>query len=48
MPPEMAGHFVAASLATMAVFWVLLGWLAGSLYGRGESREGAEEAERTV
>lgn len=33
-PPELAGHFVAASLVTAAVFWVALGWLSGSFYRR--------------
>ncbi len=34
VPPELAAHFVAASLVTAAVFWTLLGWLSGSLYRR--------------
>jgi predicted cobalt transporter CbtA len=47
VPPELAGHFAAASLATMAVFWALLGWFAGALYARIEDRGGsAELAER--
>ncbi|MEK9672225.1 MAG: CbtA family protein [Rhodospirillaceae bacterium] len=29
VPPELAAHFVSASLVTAAVFWVLLGWLVG-------------------
>lgn len=33
-PPELAGHFVAASLVTAAVFWSLLGWLSGTFYRR--------------
>lgn len=38
-PPELAGHFAAASLIVSAVFWSILGWLGGTLYGRtaGES-----------
>ena len=34
VPPELAAHFVAASLVTAAVFWTLLGWLSGTLYRR--------------
>jgi len=34
VPPELAGHFVAASLVTAFVFWVVLGWLAGRCYER--------------
>ena len=34
IPPELAGHFVAASLVTAAIFWVFLGWLSGTLYRR--------------
>jgi len=34
VPPELAGHFVAASLVTAFVFWAVLGWLAGRFYDR--------------
>lgn len=34
VPPELAGHFAAASLIVSAVFWSILGWVAGTLYGR--------------
>ena len=34
VPAELAGHFVAASLVTAAVFWSLLGWLSGTFYRR--------------
>ncbi len=34
VPPELAAHFVAASLVTAAVFWAILGWLSGTLYRR--------------
>jgi len=34
VPPELAGHFVAASLATAAIFWAMLGWLSGTLFTR--------------
>ena len=34
VPPELAGHFVAASLVTAAVFWSMLGWLSGTFYRR--------------
>ncbi len=33
-PPELAGHFVSASLVTAALFWVALGWLSGTFYRR--------------
>ncbi len=33
-PPEIAAHFVAASLVTAAVFWTGLGWLAGTFWNR--------------
>ena len=34
VPPELAGHFVAASLATAAIFWCILGWLSGTFWKR--------------
>ena len=33
-PPELAGRFVAASIATGLVFWSVLGWLGGRSYER--------------
>jgi cobalt transporter subunit CbtA len=36
VPPELAGHFVAASLVTAAAFWAFLGWATGSLAKRFE------------
>ncbi|NQU70370.1 MAG: CbtA family protein [Rhodospirillales bacterium] len=33
-PPEIAGHFAAASLVTAAIFWAVLGWLGGTFYRR--------------
>jgi len=36
VPPELAAHFVAASLATSAIFWSMLGWLSGTFYDREE------------
>ena len=33
-PPEIAGHFAAASLVTAAIFWAVLGWLSGTFYRR--------------
>jgi cobalt transporter subunit CbtA len=33
-PADLAARFVAASLATGAVFWAVLGYLAGTLYAR--------------
>jgi predicted cobalt transporter CbtA len=29
VPPELAAHFVAASLGTGLIFWALLGWIGG-------------------
>lgn len=34
VPPELAGHFAAASLVTAAIFWSLLGWLSGTFWRR--------------
>jgi cobalt transporter subunit CbtA len=34
VPPELAAEFVVASLATAALFWVVLGTLSGWLYRR--------------
>ena len=39
VPPELAAQFAAASLVTSLVFWAILGWLAGKLYGRFVSSE---------
>lgn len=33
-PPELAAQFVAASLVTAALFWLVLGGVGGWLYGR--------------
>lgn len=32
VPPELAAEFTAASLATMALFWLVLGALSGGIY----------------
>jgi cobalt transporter subunit CbtA len=34
VPPELAGHFAAASLVTAAIFWTVLGWLSGTVWQR--------------
>lgn len=34
VPPEIAAHFVAASLVTAAIFWCAIGWLAGTFWTR--------------
>jgi predicted cobalt transporter CbtA len=34
VPPELAGHFAAASLVTAAIFWCVLGWLSGTFWRR--------------
>jgi cobalt transporter subunit CbtA len=36
VPPEIAGHFVAASIVVSAIFWVMLGGLSAALYRRFE------------
>lgn len=44
VPPELAAQFAAASIVTSAVFWVLIGWLAGMAYRRlGDSGEPQED-----
>ena len=34
VPAELAGQFTAASMVSMAIFWVMLGWLSGTFYQR--------------
>ncbi|SME87836.1 cobalt transporter subunit CbtA [Tistlia consotensis] len=34
VPPELAGHFAAASIVVSAIFWSLLGWLSSVFYRR--------------
>jgi len=34
VPPELAGHFAAASLVTAAIFWCVTGWLSGTFWKR--------------
>ena len=36
VPPEIAAHFVSASLVTGAVFWCATGWLAGTFWNHFE------------
>ena len=38
VPPELAGHFVAASIVTAAIFWCALGWLSGTFWRRFASK----------
>ena len=33
-PAELAGHFVATSLAVTAIFWAVLGYASGAVYER--------------
>tara|TARA_B100000676_G_scaffold300637_1_gene346594 strand:- start:2295 stop:3032 length:738 start_codon:yes stop_codon:yes gene_type:complete len=40
VPPELAAHFVSASLVTAAVFWCITGWLAGTFWNRFVGEEG--------
>lgn len=44
VPPELAAHFSAASIVVSAMFWALLGWLAGTVFER-MSRTISESAE---
>ncbi len=39
VPPELAAEFTAASLATSALFWLVLGALCGGIYARLGRRE---------
>lgn len=34
VPPELAAHFASTSIVVNAVFWAMLGWLAGTFYRR--------------
>ena len=38
VPPEIAAHFVAASLVTAAIFWCAIGWLSGTFWQRFAAR----------
>ena len=38
VPPELAGHFAAASIVTAAIFWCVLGWTSGTVWQRFERR----------
>ena len=44
VPPELAAHFVAASLATAAIFWCALGWLSGTFWQKFAGESGAAAA----
>lgn len=49
VPPELAAQFAAASIATQAVFWAGLGWLAGLTYQRfGDHAETEETSHRAA
>lgn len=39
VPPELASRFAAASIVTSAIFWCVLGWVAGVCYRRLAERE---------
>ena len=39
IPPELAARFAAASIVTSAAFWACIGWLAGTIYGRGSDSD---------
>lgn len=48
VPPEFAAQFASASIGVSAVFWICLGWLAGSLYGRAPFRTVTESRESSL
>ena len=39
VPPELAAHFVSASLVTAAMFWCAIGWLTGTFWERFQTAE---------
>ncbi len=39
VPPEIAAHFVAASIVTAAIFWSALGWFAGAFWKKFEASD---------
>jgi cobalt transporter subunit CbtA len=39
VPPELASRFAAAAIVTAAIFWCVLGWVAGVCYRRLAERE---------
>ncbi|SRR5690606_38484220 len=52
VPPELAARFAVTAIGVGAAFWVVLGWVAGTIYGRfrspaidqgGQSRTMVEE-----
>jgi cobalt transporter subunit CbtA len=45
VPPELAAQFAATSIVVSAVFWVLLGWLAGTVYRQMSKATAGESAE---
>ncbi len=38
VPPELAGHFAAASIVTACIFWSVLGWVSGRVWEYQEQR----------
>ncbi|MGO1120173.1 CbtA family protein [Rhodovibrionaceae bacterium A322] len=40
-PPELAAHFASATIVVSAIFWVLLGGIAGYLWQRSDETEAA-------
>ena len=36
VPPELAGHFAAASIVSSAILWGALGWFAGAIWAKTE------------
>lgn len=37
VPPELSAQFAVTSLVVGAIFWTLIGWLAGTFWARGET-----------
>lgn len=48
VPPELASRFAAASIVTSAIFWCVLGWVAGVCYRRFAEREADKGAATRV
>tara|TARA_R110002072_G_scaffold27892_9_gene90429 strand:- start:797 stop:1570 length:774 start_codon:yes stop_codon:yes gene_type:complete len=38
-PPELAAHFASSVIVVSGIFWVTLGWIAGTLWQRSEDPE---------
>lgn len=48
VPPELAARFAVTAIALGAVFWAVLGWVAGMIYGRSRPSGGQTGQSRTM